>query len=107
MATNITEVVSAAARSVISAPTDFDGTAAGLLFVQFSKDVEQITAETEANYVITGGPSGSYTGATGRNGRSVRSAKHQQKRGRTACNLVRPSLVRMVKRGRTIPEVGH
>ena len=64
MATNITEVISAAAPTVISAPIDYDGTLAGLLFVQFSKDVEQITAETEANYVITGGPSGPYTVAT-------------------------------------------
>jgi len=64
MATNVTEVITAAAPTVISAPIDYDGTAAGLLFVQFSKDVEQITAETEANYAITGGPSGPYTVAT-------------------------------------------
>jgi hypothetical protein len=64
MATNTTEVITAAAPTVISAPIDFDGTAADLLSVQFSKDVEQITAETEANYAITGGPSGPYTVAT-------------------------------------------
>jgi hypothetical protein len=64
MATNVTEVITAAAPTVISAPIDFDGTAADLLSVQFSKDVEQITAETEANYAITGGPGGPYTVAT-------------------------------------------
>ena len=60
MATNTTEVITAAAPTVISAPIDYDGTSAGLLSVQFSKDVEQTSAETEANYAITGGPSGPY-----------------------------------------------
>ena len=64
MATNTTEVITAAAPTVISAPIDFDGTEADLLSVQFSKDVEQISAETEANYAITGGPSGPYTVTT-------------------------------------------
>ena len=64
MATNTTEVITAAAPTVISAPIDFDGTEADLLAVQFSKDVEQISAETEANYAITGGPSGPYTVTT-------------------------------------------
>lgn len=60
MATNVTEVISAAAPTVISAPIDYDGTDAGLLSVQFSKDMEQTSAETEANYTISGGPGGSY-----------------------------------------------
>jgi hypothetical protein len=64
MATNTTEVVTAAAPTVISAPIDYDGTDAGLLSVRFSKDVEQTSAETEANYAITGGPSGPYTVST-------------------------------------------
>lgn len=64
MATNTTEVITAAAPTVISAAIDFDGTEADLLAVQFSKDVEQISAETEANYAITGGPSGPYTVTT-------------------------------------------
>ncbi|MFH1865884.1 MAG: Ig-like domain-containing protein, partial [Candidatus Eisenbacteria bacterium] len=64
MATNVTEVISAAAPTVISAPIDYDGTSAGLLSVQFSKDVEQTSAETEANYAITGGPSGPYSVST-------------------------------------------
>lgn len=64
MATNTTEVITAAAPTVISAPIDYDGTDAGLLSVQFSKDVEQTSAETEANYAITGGPSGPYTVST-------------------------------------------
>ncbi|MFH1690896.1 MAG: choice-of-anchor X domain-containing protein [Candidatus Eisenbacteria bacterium] len=64
MATNTTEIITAAAPTVISAPIDYDGTAAGLLSVRFSKDVEQVSAETEANYAITGGPSGPYTVAT-------------------------------------------
>ena len=64
MATNTTEIITAAAPAVISAPIDYDGTDAGLISVQFSKDMDQTSAETEANYAITGGPSGPYTVAT-------------------------------------------
>ncbi len=56
MATNTTEVVSSAPPAVIDARIDGDGTDASLCAIQFSDDMDQTTAETEANYAVTGGP---------------------------------------------------
>ncbi len=58
MATNTTEVISSAPPAVIDARIDGDGTDASLYAIQFSDNMDQTTAETEANYAVTGGPGG-------------------------------------------------
>ena len=58
MSNNTTDVQTSAPPAVIDVRIDGDGTDATLYLVQFSEDMDQTTAETPANYVVTGGVGG-------------------------------------------------
>jgi len=58
MSNNTVDVQTSAPPAVIDVRIDGDGTDAAAYLVQFSEDMDQTTAETPSNYVITGGGGG-------------------------------------------------